>query len=317
VGWGGVGRASRQARALSWHPSPDLTHPSTQKTKTHQNSHTLGGFYLARYTDSPVGAFDELVAMAGLVWNVPTSCAWAARVYVSNKDARDHGVRAVGLPSRVATFSAVDPGGTAPAPLPAPEPVVATPRTRPPPRAPFARAKAAAKAQAAAATPAQPPPGPTWWEAADPAGSGPSSTSGGVVLITEEGDGGAAARPVVGLALPPTPSPGAWGGPRLSLSLPSFSGGTPACPALLQYACALATRVRPLAPARVLWPAGTEEGEGGGGSLDCLHRLLRGRPLVALQFGDMTMTVQEPVRVAGGAKAGGGGRSRRGPVLLA
>jgi hypothetical protein len=75
--------------------------------------YTLGGFYLARYTDSPVGPFDEvsgmvrwllglsvatasdkrlrhvmcalqLVAMAGLIWNFPTSCAWAARVYVNN-----------------------------------------------------------------------------------------------------------------------------------------------------------------------------------------------------------------------------------------
>jgi membrane protein insertase Oxa1/YidC/SpoIIIJ len=26
----------------------------------------------------------QLVALAGLVWNPPTSCAWAARVYVSN-----------------------------------------------------------------------------------------------------------------------------------------------------------------------------------------------------------------------------------------
>lgn len=76
-------------------------------------SYTLGGFYLARYDDSPVGQFDEvraaagaawlatnplpgcpdalpcappqLVALAGLVWNAPTSCAWAARVYVDNK----------------------------------------------------------------------------------------------------------------------------------------------------------------------------------------------------------------------------------------
>lgn len=26
---------------------------------------TIGGLYLARYTESPVGAFDELVALAG------------------------------------------------------------------------------------------------------------------------------------------------------------------------------------------------------------------------------------------------------------
>ena len=86
--------------------------------------YTLGGFYLARYSDSPVGAFEEvgllyftaevrahsaargksllrsfcscqaalkccahvqLVALAGIVWNPPLSCAWAARVYVNNR----------------------------------------------------------------------------------------------------------------------------------------------------------------------------------------------------------------------------------------
>ena len=66
---------------------------------TPPRSYTLGGFYLARYSDSPVGAFDEFVALGGLVWDFPTSCAWAARVYVSNATARDHGLRVVGLPS--------------------------------------------------------------------------------------------------------------------------------------------------------------------------------------------------------------------------
>ena len=84
---------------------------------------TLGGLYLARYSggwaggwrgaaaapidrlaqgikrrpthrsrppacppaDSPVGAFDECVALAGLAWDFPASCAWAARVYVNNR----------------------------------------------------------------------------------------------------------------------------------------------------------------------------------------------------------------------------------------
>ena len=50
--------------------------------------YTLGGVYLARYDDSPAGVFDEMVALGGLVWNPPTSCAWAARVFVNNRDAR-------------------------------------------------------------------------------------------------------------------------------------------------------------------------------------------------------------------------------------
>jgi len=40
--------------------------------------YTLGGMFLARYHDSPAGAFDELVVIAGIVWNPPTSCASAA-----------------------------------------------------------------------------------------------------------------------------------------------------------------------------------------------------------------------------------------------
>ncbi|KEH38523.1 protein NEOXANTHIN-DEFICIENT 1 isoform X2 [Medicago truncatula] len=67
--------------------------------------YTLGGFFLASYDDSPVGAFDELVVIAGLVWNRPTSCAWATRVYVNNNEACSHGRKDVGLPSQVARFS--------------------------------------------------------------------------------------------------------------------------------------------------------------------------------------------------------------------
>jgi hypothetical protein len=67
--------------------------------------YTLGGFFLARYDDSPVGAFNELVVISGLLWNPPTSCAWAARVFVDNKHAKEHGVVSVGLPSRHSSFT--------------------------------------------------------------------------------------------------------------------------------------------------------------------------------------------------------------------
>ncbi|GLJ40263.1 hypothetical protein SUGI_0827130 [Cryptomeria japonica] len=66
--------------------------------------YTLGGIYLAQYDDSPAGKFDELVVIAGTVWNWPTSCAWAARVLVNNKEARDHGRKEIGLPSHFASF---------------------------------------------------------------------------------------------------------------------------------------------------------------------------------------------------------------------
>uniref|UniRef100_A0A452YK05 Protein NEOXANTHIN-DEFICIENT 1 n=1 Tax=Aegilops tauschii subsp. strangulata TaxID=200361 RepID=A0A452YK05_AEGTS len=69
--------------------------------------YTLGGMFLARYHDSPAGQFDELVVIAGIVWNPPTSCAWAARVLVNSAEACRHGRKEVGLPSHVAAFSEV------------------------------------------------------------------------------------------------------------------------------------------------------------------------------------------------------------------
>ena len=304
-------------------------------------SHTLGGFYLARYTDSPVGAFDEvrergtetisvpsftrsspsipsppshphliphpqLVAMAGLVWNAPTSCAWAARVYVSNREARDHGRRSVGLPSAMAAFEAAA-GAAAPAAAD-PAPVVLATST---PRARFARRRSV-RPPAPPAPPA--PPSPSWWEVTAPAflaGMGGAPPAGASLLSVRAEDCCQPTSSTVSLALPPGPPPKAWAGPRLTLALPSFSGGTLACPALLKYACTLATAVRPLAPARVVWDGG--EGEGGAHPDPSLRRLLSGRPLMALQFGDMTMTVQEPVRVA--VKSGDKGRVRRAALL--
>ncbi|XP_041011837.1 protein NEOXANTHIN-DEFICIENT 1 isoform X1 [Juglans microcarpa x Juglans regia] len=68
--------------------------------------YTLGGFFLASYDDSPAGVFDELVVIAGLAWNPPTSCArWAAKVLVNSNEACDHGRKEVGLPSQIARFS--------------------------------------------------------------------------------------------------------------------------------------------------------------------------------------------------------------------
>ncbi|XP_071928958.1 protein NEOXANTHIN-DEFICIENT 1 isoform X3 [Coffea arabica] len=67
--------------------------------------YTLGGFFLANYDDSPAGKFDELVVIAGTVWNPPTSCAWAARVLVNSDEACIHGQKDIGLPSQVAKFS--------------------------------------------------------------------------------------------------------------------------------------------------------------------------------------------------------------------
>lgn len=45
------------------------------------------------------------MVIAGIVWNPPTSHAWAARVYVNSDEACRHGRKEFGLPSQVATFS--------------------------------------------------------------------------------------------------------------------------------------------------------------------------------------------------------------------
>lgn len=72
--------------------------------------HTLGGFYYANYTDSPAGPMDELVVLSGLVWNAPTSCAWASHVFVDREDAVAHGIKVFGLPSHKANFVKEDQG---------------------------------------------------------------------------------------------------------------------------------------------------------------------------------------------------------------
>ncbi|KAI8475831.1 MAG: hypothetical protein J3K34DRAFT_16564 [Monoraphidium minutum] len=248
---------------------------------------TLGGVYLARYEDSPVGAFDECVVMAGLVWNPPTSCAWAGRVYVSDRDARDHGLAHVGLPSRLAAFAPAGAAGAAG--------------------------------------------GRSWWrKGAGAAGAAPSSGAGlrlpggfvdAIELRSAERGRRALPAPVATFKLPPLRTEG-FLGPRLRLSLPSFSGGTAEHPQLLQYSCDLQTSVMPVAPMTIelhhgggggaqeeharqggeeegrrrerggwWWQARRREPEraAGGGGGEVLDALLCGRPLVALAFSDMVV----------------------------
>lgn len=69
--------------------------------------YTLGGFFLASYDESPAGVFDELVVIAGIVWNPPTSCAWAARVLVNSDEACIHG-RKVGSGEFLRAFPGLD-----------------------------------------------------------------------------------------------------------------------------------------------------------------------------------------------------------------
>ncbi|GIM12105.1 hypothetical protein Vretimale_15538, partial [Volvox reticuliferus] len=236
--------------------------------------YTLGGFYLARYEDSPAGAFDELVAMAGLVWNPPTSCAWAARVYVNNREARDHGVNHVGLPSRLAAFKLFGggcDGGTA---------VGSGSRSR------------------------------SWWCKARTPGAAdqektrawgdqqPISRPQAAVLELRNVDssrGRGLSSPVCRITMPDA---NRSLGPRITLSLPSFSGGTPEVPGLLRYACDLITNVGLAAPLAVEVPSTGREDEG---SREYLGAVLGGRPLLTLEFAQMEMCVEAPEALLEGA----------------
>ncbi|GBF90992.1 hypothetical protein Rsub_03847 [Raphidocelis subcapitata] len=265
---------------------------------------TLGGVYLARYEDSPVGAFDECVVMAGLVWNAPLSCAWAGRVYVSDREARDHGLRLVGLPSRLAAFASA----AAPADASAP---------------PARRAARDAR---------------SWWRKGRPAATAGADAGGAarlaacldgrrftdaVELRSAERGRRAMAAPVATFRLPAVATAG-FLGPRLRLSLPSFSGGTAEHPGLLKYSCDLQTAVMPVSPIAIdlhhsgggdgqqherereqqRWrPWGRREQAAGGGGGEAVDALLCGRPLVTLAFSDMVMKVEEPLHLEAAARA--------------
>lgn len=234
--------------------------------------YTLGGFYLARYSDSPVGAFDELVVISGLVWNFPTSCAWAARVYVNNSAARNHGRKDVGLPSRLASFDNSDSlpkrkqqswwhkqsEGGAVHPL-----------------STDSRSSTKQHTQASAAA---------------------ESSSRGITVTNVERRHWAQPwrknherleEAVCSLDLPDAAT--GWKGPRLKLSLPSFSGNTAEHPGLLQYACRLSTNIRPTAAARVHVSSSEEDS-----NMEVMAGVLGGRPVLALCFEDMEMKVHAP-----------------------
>ncbi|KAL0814659.1 hypothetical protein Bca101_071102 [Brassica carinata] len=223
--------------------------------------YTLGGFFLASYDDSPAGVFDELVVIAGTVWNPPTSCAWAARVLVNSDEACHHGRKEVGLPSqkitavpkgeRERTFGLLDTFrlGTS---MPHPEDMVE-------------------------------------------------------VKVSEVD--GAASADICSIKFRSDEMEkklGNWMGPAIKMSLPSFSGNTKYFANLLKYSCHLQCRVRPVRPAVVSHPLDneTDSGENIHSSQE-LHEnerrlsvaVMLSKPIIALEFKDLTMQVEAPVVV--------------------
>ena len=174
--------------------------------------YTLGGVSLARYEDSPAGTFDEMVALGGLVWNPPTSCAWAARVFVNDAGARAHGVKTCGLPSRLAQF---DHGNETEQPH-------GWWKNKKPPSV-LAKARAFVVGG---------------WRTRPEKGKTKTKTVSEAVTLRDGTSGG----DLCSLAIP---SAGAGPlGPRINLKLPSFSGRTQTVPDLLKYSLDLRANVR-------------------------------------------------------------------------
>lgn len=231
-----------------------------------------------------MGALNELVTLGGVVWEPPTSCAWASRVHVCHDEARAHGVAHVGLPSRHAHFSR---GGGAGA--------VVTVRERE-----RAGAGAGGVARRIARRLIAP------WrrrrpKASEGGGDGAGGHRGGAA-----GASGASVEHMAEVATfhgVPQRRSGLAAGPRISMSLPSFSGLTQACPQMLRYAVRLNARVRPAKPARVSVPSEQSLLEAGisepqkHASAEA-RRALCGIPLLALVFEDMTMVCGQPKRIA-------------------
>ncbi|KAJ0257931.1 Protein NEOXANTHIN-DEFICIENT 1 [Hirschfeldia incana] len=234
--------------------------------------YTLGGFFLASYDDSPAGVFDELVVIAGTVWNPPTSCAWAARVLVNSDEACLHGRKEVGLPSQVARFS---------------KKITAVPKRK------KERAFGFLEAFGLGTTLSQP--------------------EDLMEVKVSEVDGAASADICSIKVRSDEPSEmekklGKWMGPAIKMSLPSFSGNTNYFPNLLKYSCHLQCRVRPVRPAVVSHPLDDETeklSEDENHTSQELHEnerrlsvaVMLSKPIIALEFKDLTMQVEAPVVV--------------------
>ncbi|GLU06283.1 hypothetical protein SLE2022_233270 [Rubroshorea leprosula] len=238
--------------------------------------YTLGGFFLAKYEDSPVGVFDELVVIAGLVWNPPTSCAWAARVLVNSEEACGHGRKNVGLPSQVARFS---------------KRITAVSKQ---PKGKFS----SFQDMIGIGTTLQHP-----RECVD-------------VQVTEVMGAAAADICNIKLATEvPALKHHKWMGPAITMSLPSFSGHTGYNPQLLKYSCQIKCRVRPVEPAKVLGPFpapkngreqlwrrnGPETTDSNEEVFDKGRHLaisvMLSKPILALEFNCLNMRVEAPVVV--------------------
>eukprot|EP00899_Mesostigma_viride_P028525 jgi/Mesvir1/8858/Mv02753-RA.1 len=235
--------------------------------------YTLGGLYYAHYDSSPAGTMDELVVLAGIVWNPPTSCAWAGRVFVDRDVARVHGIRECGLPSRLASFKMLR----------------AEKKKEGPGQLSDVQVRLGIREQL---------------------GSGSASRS-----RSSAGGRMAPTAPVCEITMPSSlffedGKKLSNKGPKLNMSLPSFSGFTAAFPEMLKYSCAIKSNIRFVKPVTVARlkdehvPAekccSRDHGHRPHKEAqpqpadDALGAILYGKPVVSMLFDNMEMSVERP-----------------------
>ncbi|XP_020580919.1 protein NEOXANTHIN-DEFICIENT 1 isoform X2 [Phalaenopsis equestris] len=235
--------------------------------------YTLGGFFLACYDDSPVGRFDELVVIAGIVWNPPTSCAWAARVLVSKEEACRHGCKEIGLPSHVGIFS---------------------------------KQKSAEVREKSTSM---------YSSFLNMIGITSSSRKEHTeVKISEVNDSNIMSLCSISIPYlePKLLGDNKWMGPKIRMSLPSFSGRTIHNPLLLKYACQIECRMRAVMVAKVSGPGANKSDDDDKPCVDRLNNntltenknwnrcisILLSKPVLALEFNFLKMRVNAPTVVA-------------------
>ncbi|XP_011086872.1 protein NEOXANTHIN-DEFICIENT 1 [Sesamum indicum] len=235
--------------------------------------YTLGGFFLANYEDSPAGIFDELVVIAGIVWNPPTSCAWAARVLVNSDKACVHGRKDVGLPSQVANFT---------------KSLTALPVTK---RGRFG----------------------CFLNKIGMADSPDKEKNCMDIRVKEMNNHislDLCSINITAAAMAASQNDTRkWMGPAIKMSLPSFSGRTEYNPHLLKYSCQIECRLRAVPPAKVSGPSTSstnpettsETGFATGDSSEDKRNLtisvMLSKPILALEFNCLKMKVEAPTIV--------------------
>ncbi|KAI3512404.1 hypothetical protein L1887_19719 [Cichorium endivia] len=223
--------------------------------------YTLGGFFLANYNESPFGTFDELVVISGIVWNPPISHAWAARVYVNSDEACKHGRKEFGLPSQVATFS-----------------------------------------KSIKAMSSRPKRTSNGFMTSNDVDLGSESNMDNIQVV-EINCPVTTHRFDIGLTSPVLKiNPFKWMGmgPKIKMSLPSFSGHTEHKPELLKYYCEIECRLKPTSPARVLGLLDKELKESSN-KRDLSISVMFSKPILALEFNCLMMKVEPPVVVSKGS----------------